>query len=130
MCDENDRDKLIYILSSNQEFCNEIIRLLKKQEASIKVFSCTSDFMGIPLSQAPSCLITSQEVAEYNEYSLIKTLQKNGLAIPVIIVTSDNENISSAVYAMKAGVIDIINKPIIERDFINRVKKVISQKYD
>lgn len=115
----------IHIISNDIDFCNEIHKLLTNQNYSIKTFNDISKFMEISLYQAPSCLITTLEVAENNRFSLIESVQTKGLSIPVIIIAKGNESVYSIVNAMKAGAADLIYMPLFINDFIDTVTKVI-----
>ena len=52
-------------------------------------------------------------------------MHSNGLSIPVIVVATGDENVYSAVKVLQAGAADYIQQPIMERDFIERVDKVV-----
>ena len=127
MDDEFDPDKPIHILLRDSELLHEITRFLRNYAANIKTFRHINKFMEMPLSDAPSCLITTLDSSDEHGVSLIKRVQSKGLSIPVIVVATEDDNVYSAVKAMQAGAADFINRPIIERDFIDRLDQVVKK---
>ena len=79
-----------------------------------------------PLSNAPSCLVTSISTNAFDsDLDVIRRVRSHGLSIPVVVVATQDEDVYSAVKAIQAGAADYIQQPILERDFIERIDKVI-----
>lgn len=126
MANKTQKNLSVSILSKNNDFFHEIIKLLKFSNYNISVFTNVVKFLEIPLYLAPSCLITTLDFVRYDQFSLINRIQSNGLFIPVIIIAAEDEAVSSAVDAIKAGVADFIHKPISDREFLFRLNNVIN----
>jgi FixJ family two-component response regulator len=54
-------------------------------------------------------------------------VRSNGLSIPVVVVATADDDVYSAVKAMQAGAADFIQRPIMERDFIERIDKIVNK---
>jgi|GEM_PF-5093608 len=128
MDDEHLQEKSIHLVLHDNQLQNQLVKFLKSYASNIKTFNHVNKFLSEPLSQAPSCLITSlhfTKVTNENGVDLIKRVRTNGLSIPVIIVATEDENVYSAVKVLQRGAADYIQQPIMERDFIERVDKVV-----
>jgi FixJ family two-component response regulator len=125
MCKDSDQRSSIHLVLNNSKLESEITQFLKNYASNVKISNHISEFLSEPLSQAPACLITSLDLTEGDGISLIKRVQSNGLSIPVIVIATRDDNVYSAVKAIQAGAADFIQQPIIKRDFIERVDKVI-----
>lgn len=128
MDDEQLQEKSIHLVLHDSQLQSQLVKFLKSYASNIKTFNQVNKFLSEPLSQAPSCLITSlyfTNVTNQNGIDLIKRVRTNGLSIPVIIVATEDENVYSAVKVLQRGAADYIQQPIMERDFIERVDKVV-----
>ena len=103
----------------------QITTILKKVTDNIKSFDNAGEFLLEPISQAPVCLITELSLPDTTGITLIKRIRENGLATPVIVIASKEDGVYSAVKAIRAGAADFIEQPIVERDFVERLTKVI-----
>ena len=54
-------------------------------------------------------------------------MREHGLSTPVIVLADGDNSVNTAVKAIQAGASDFIEKPIIERDFLERVQKVLEK---
>ncbi len=124
---EFEHDKTIHLVLHDSQLENQISKFLQYYASNIKVFKNVSKFLDEPLSQAPACLITSLDLSEGEGVNLIKRVQSNGLSIPVVVVATDDDNVYSAVKAMQAGAADFIQRPIMERDFIERIGRIVNK---
>ena len=125
MCKDSDQRSSIHLVLNNSKLESEITQFLKNYASNVKISNHISKFLSEPLSQAPACLITSLDLTEGDGISLIKRVRSNGLSIPVIVIATKDDNVYSAVKALQAGAADFIQQPIIKRDFIERIDKVI-----
>ena len=103
----------------------QLIEILEKFTKNIKSFSNAEEFLSEPLAKAPVCLITELVMRETDGITLIKLIREQGLSTPIIVIANKDDGIYSAVQAIQAGANDLIEQPIVERDFIERVNNVL-----
>ena len=103
----------------------QLIGILEKFTNNIKSFNNAEEFLSEPLAKAPVCLITELTMPDTDGITLIKLVREQGLATPIIVVANKDDGVYSAVQAIQAGANDFIEQPIVERDFIERVNKVL-----
>ncbi len=120
------RNVSVYFVVRDIELLNQLVRYLGNYAANIKTFPHINKLLMEPLSNAPSCLVTSISTNAFDsDLDVIRRVRSHGLSIPVVVVATQDENVYSAVKAIQAGAADYIQQPILERDFIERIDKVI-----
>jgi two-component system response regulator FixJ len=127
MSKELEQEKYIHLVLHDRKLENQLTKFLHDYSSNLKVFNHISKFLDEPLSQAPACLITSLDLSEGDGLNLIKRVRSNGLSIPVVVVATADDDVYSAVKAMQAGAADFIQRPIMERDFIERIDKIVNK---
>lgn len=121
------QQKPVHLVLEDSKLQTQLISALKRVTKEIKSFNNVEEFLSEPLSKAPACLITELALSDIDGVSLIKRMREHGLSTPVIVIASKDDGVYSAVQAIQAGAADFIEQPIVERDFIERVKKALDK---
>lgn len=119
----------IHLIVEDDVIRNQLIKLLDELTVEVKTFDNVDAFLSEPLYEAPACLITEIKLSKSDGITLIKQMREHGLCTPVVVLSDSNDNgtIEKAVQAIRAGAADFIEKPILERDFIERVKVILQK---
>ena len=118
----------IHLIVEDVDLEEQIICLLEHVSRDVKSFKRIDTLLSEPLSEVPACLITEINLSDTDGIAVIKKIREYGLTTPVIVVASNSDGINSAVQAIQAGAADFIEKPIVERDFLERVSEVLDDK--
>ena len=119
-------NKPVHLILEDAVLQHQLINLLAKLTSNIKSFKDVDTFLSEPLSEAPACLITEINVSDIDSITFIKQMRNHGISTPVIVISDGNDGVEIAVQAIRAGAEDFVTKPIIERDFLERVKSALS----
>lgn len=71
------------------------------------------------------CIITDVRMEEMNGLELVRRLQALGIGLPVVVMTGHGD-VSLAVEAMKAGVVDFLEKPFDDDVFLRAVEAALN----
>ena len=123
------KNRPIHLIVEDDVIRNQLIKLLDEITVVVKTFDNVDAFLSEPLYEAPACLITEIKLSNSDGITLIKQMREHGLSTPVVVLSDGESSVEKAVQAIQAGAADFIEKPILERDFIERVQ-VILQKTD
>jgi two-component system, LuxR family, response regulator FixJ len=96
--------------------------------ASDEIRSRTYDSAGALLARSkelePGCIVTDIRMPEMTGLELIAELKRAGVRHPVIVLTG-HADVSLAVQAMKAGVLDFLEKPFEDAALLRSVRTAL-----
>lgn len=72
----------------------------------------------------PACLITDFDMPEMNGLALLREMERARIAMPAIMMTG-HADIALAVTAMKAGLVDFLEKPFDDRTLLDAVDSAV-----
>ena len=119
------QEPVIYIVDNDTAVRDSLRSLLAELADSIKVYERAEDFLSAPLETDRSCLITELYLPGMSGLELLFELRSKNIAIPTIVLARDSD-VAIAVRTMRAGAIDFIDKPVVDRLLLNRVRQVLS----
>ena len=114
----------IYIVDNDAAVRDSLRSLLTGLTESIKTYARAEDFLNEPLSSGAGCLITELHLSEMSGLGLLLELRARSITIPTIVLARHSD-VAVAVRAMRAGAIDFIEKPVIDRLLLNRVRQIL-----
>jgi FixJ family two-component response regulator len=74
--------------------------------------------------RAPACIIADLGLPDIGGLALLGELRARGVRVPTILLSTEAD-VSSAVSAMRAGALDFIEKPYIDRALLNQVAPLL-----
>ncbi|MCZ8132435.1 MAG: response regulator [Steroidobacteraceae bacterium] len=74
--------------------------------------------------ELPACVIADVSLPDMSGLELMAELRRRGIRVPTILLSSDAE-VSGAVDAMRAGALDFIEKPYVDRALLNQVAPLL-----
>ena len=102
---------MIAVFDRDPDFRSAICLVLEAQGLTVEAFASCDRFLQAQTSGGPACLIIDASLPGMSDLKLLRTLSDQGQALPVIVVAGPGE-IRTAVDALKAGVVDFLEKPI------------------
>ncbi|HIL26650.1 MAG TPA: sigma-54-dependent Fis family transcriptional regulator [Nitrospinaceae bacterium] len=119
-------DKLVFIADQNDAFCKVVTGWLEEVGLQTKIFKDTELCLNL-IDQNPSAICMEMNTEGSVGLSGLKFLKRLRLAnrdIPILVVT-ENEELESAVEAMKLGAFDYIVKPLKKTRLIYSIQRAI-----
>ncbi len=116
---------VIYIVDPDEAHSRVVSALLNRVGYPTEVFESAEALLGGAVKGLNrGCIISEMDLPGMNGLQLLRALQKRKIALPVIILTRDN-NVSFAVQAFRDHVADYLVKPFVERDLVNKVRGLL-----
>lgn len=114
-------DPTIHVIDDDEAMRDSLAFLLDVNGFAVRVYSSASSFLGA-LPERPACVLTDIRMPDMTGLELVRHLRQAGHWHPVIAMTGHGD-IALAVEAMKAGVIDFIEKPFTDEALIAAVQE-------
>ncbi len=102
-----------------------LMGLFGKLAVQVETFSSGESLLESLDEHAIHALVTELELPGMSGLDLLQELTARGHRIPAILLT-EGSDVATAVGAMRAGAVDFIEKPVIDRILLRRVEDALS----
>ena len=117
-------DLVVHVIDDDDAVRDSIAFLLESAGFRPVAHSSAKTFLD-ELSALPNgCIITDIRMPEMSGLDLIRNLNERGLKYPVIVITGHGD-VPLAVEAMKAGVMDFIEKPFEDELILSAIRAAL-----
>lgn len=103
----------VFIVDPDEALARRLAALFTGLGATVRVFPTAEALLASP-AVAPACVVSELRLDGMNGIALIGALRQRRCEAPVILMSS-NAEVATAVSAMRAGALDFIEKPAVER---------------
>jgi two-component system response regulator FixJ len=90
-----------------------------------KGYASAEQFLAVADRHLTGCVVTDVRMEEVSGIDLVRRLQARGLTLPVVVMTGHGD-VALAVEAMKAGVVDFLEKPFDDEVFLRAVQGALN----
>lgn len=112
---------VVYVVDGSPENMEDLRSLQSSSEYRVEYFCKGSEFLSRVDNQCSACLLLDLRVEDMSGLEILETLRERGCQLPTIIVAS-SADVPSAVMAMQAGAIDLVERPVRRGELMSRVK--------
>ena len=122
----NNKDATIHIIDDDPSMLEYLSTLVKTTDYKSKTYISADDFLNTYIDDGLGCLVLDMRLPGISGLELQHQLAGNNIDLPVIMISGFGD-ISTAVKAMKAGVLDFLEKPFKGQDLLALVKNAIAK---
>ncbi len=119
---------VVHLVDDDEAVRRSLALLLDSFNVRTITYASAEELLAAP-GLAPGCLLVDMRLSGMDGLSLQAELKARGLPHPVILVTG-HADVPLAVRAMKAGVLDLIEKPYASDDIIRAVRAALAHLED
>lgn len=101
---------VIHVIDDDEAVRESLSFLLETADFTVKSYDSAVAFLERLAEADPGCVITDVRMPEMSGIELVRRLRELGSSLPVVVITGHGD-VPLAVEAMKAGVVDFIEKP-------------------
>jgi two-component system CheB/CheR fusion protein len=120
---------IIYVVDDDLGVRDSIRRVLQDSGHLVEAYPSCEAFLGAYQPGREACLLLDACLPGMQGLELLHRLQDAGQKLPAIIITGASD-VSMAVEAMKAGALDLIEKPVSGRDLLDSVARALEMSHD
>lgn len=118
---------VIFLVEQDAAVSRSVAMLLRQLPAKVKSFASVESVLEQQVSDdTVDCVIIEVELPGSSGLELLTTMRRRGIRTPVIVLCA-NSDVATAVAAMRAGADDFIEKPFLNRYFLDCVQRVLNR---
>jgi two-component system response regulator FixJ len=117
----------VHIVDDDEAVRRSLAMLLQSLHQTVATYPSAEALLAAaaaPEGLAPGCLLVDVRMDAMDGITLIETLQRQGLSLPMVIVTGHGD-VPMAVRAMRAGAMDFVEKPYAEERIVEVVRAAL-----
>jgi two-component system response regulator FixJ len=120
-------DPVIHIVDDDEAMRDSLSFLLEVQGYRVRVYDSALTFLATLNGDPIDCVVTDIRMPGMTGLELVRKLKDQAAECPVIVMTGHGD-VPLAVEAMKAGVVDFIEKPFSNEDFIAAISAALESR--
>jgi two-component system response regulator FixJ len=118
--------QIIFLVEQDAAVSRSIAMLLRHLPVTVKIFASVESMLEQQAcDDTVDCVIIEIELPGISGLELLTTMRRRGIRTPVIVLCA-NSDVATAVAAMRAGADDFIEKPFLNRYFLDCVQRVLN----
>ena len=122
----NNKNVTVHIVDDDPSMLNYLSELVSTIDYKSKTYDSANDFLSAYTDDGLGCLILDLRLPGISGLELQQQLVDNNIDLPVIMISGFGD-VSTAVKAMKAGVLDFLEKPFKGQDLIDLIHNGLSK---
>jgi FixJ family two-component response regulator len=115
---------LVCVVDPDAAVRRSVAELLRPLGAQVAGYATAREFLARLPDAVPACLVAESRLPDMSGIALLQELKARGLGIPTILLSADGD-VRGAVTAMRAGALDFIEKPYIDRALVTQVAPIL-----
>lgn len=121
-------EPVVHVIDDDPAMRDSLTFLLDTAGLQAKTYESAVDFLeaGEP---APGCIVTDVRMPDMNGLELTRRLKERGVTQPVVMITGHGD-VPLAVEAMKAGVVDFLEKPFDDEALLAAIRSALASDHD
>jgi two-component system response regulator FixJ len=98
--------------------------LLEMHDLPARTYASAVEFLGVVDSIVSGCVVTDVRMPQMTGLELVRRLKEQGIDLPVIVITGHGD-VPLAVEAMRAGVVDFLEKPFDDEVLLGSIRAAL-----
>jgi two-component system response regulator FixJ len=119
-------DEMVFVVDDDADVRDSLCALLESAGVAAEAYDSARAFLDAFQPERPGCLIADIRMPDMDGLELQEELNRRSGALPVIVVTG-HADVPLAVRAMKAGAVDLIEKPYDDALLLASVRRALAR---
>jgi FixJ family two-component response regulator len=116
---------IVFVVDDDASVREGLESLLRSAGLKVETFASAREFLARRRADIPGCLILDVRLPDLNGLDLQKRMAESNIEIPIIFITGHGD-VPTSVRAMKAGAVEFLIKPFVERDLLGAIEQSIA----
>jgi len=114
----------IYVVDADPAVRDSLCSLLTLHGFRVEARATASEFLADSTPAADACLVTEVHLPDMSGFELMRQLRGRGLELPVIFIANRGD-VPTAVRAIRSGAVDFLEKPLLDRALLQRMREIL-----
>jgi two-component system response regulator FixJ len=114
----------VHVIDDDEAMRESLSFLLDTAGFGARTYDSAVQFLAGADAAEPGCIVTDVRMPEMNGLELVRRLKERGAPHPVIVITGHGD-VPLAVEAMKAGVVDFLEKPFNDDTLLAAIRAAL-----
>lgn len=116
---------VVHVIDDDEAMRESLAFLLDTAGLNSRTYDSAMAFLEDADLSAPGCIVTDVRMPQMSGLDLVRELTRRGVTRPVIVITGHGD-VPLAVEAMKAGVVDFLEKPFSDDALIAAISSALN----
>lgn len=118
-------EPVVHVIDDDEAMRESLSFLLDTAGLSARAYDSAAAFLEIAETLDGGCIVTDVRMPEMSGLDLVQRLKERGVGLPVIVITGHGD-VPLAVQAMKAGVVDFLEKPFDDEALLAAIRGALA----
>jgi RNA polymerase sigma factor (sigma-70 family) len=116
---------VVFVVDDDASIREAVASLLRSVGLSVRCFASAREFLSLPRTDAPACLVLDVRLPGTSGLDLQRELAEQDLQLPIVFITGHGD-IPMTVRAMKAGAVEFLSKPFRDQDLLDAIQQALA----
>ena len=117
-------EPIVHLIDDDEAVRISVSFVLDMNDLPAKTYASAEEFLAVAEAIQGGCVVTDVRMPGMSGLDLVKRLKERGVALPVIVIIGHGD-VPLAVEAMRAGVIDFIEKPFDDEALLRSIRMAL-----
>jgi len=122
-------DPIVHLIDDDEAIRTALGFLLEMNDLPARTYASAPEFLEVADQLRGGCIVTDVRMPEMSGLELVRRLKERGVTLPVVVITGHGD-VPLAVEAMRAGVIDFIEKPFDDDVLLRSIRMALDAKVE
>ncbi|MCU1310456.1 MAG: Nitrogen regulation protein [Candidatus Angelobacter sp.] len=118
--------EIVFVVDDDASVRDSLESLIRSAGLKVESFASARQFLAFQKTDVPSCLILDVRLPGLGGLDLQKRMAEFNIDMPIIFITGHGD-VPTTVRAMKAGAVEFLTKPFIDRDLLDAIEQAIER---
>ncbi|MBW8816014.1 MAG: response regulator [Caulobacterales bacterium] len=121
-------EPIVHLIDDDDAVRASLSFVLEMNDLPARTYASAIEFLQVA-AEAAGCVVTDVRMPEMSGLELVRELKTRGVGLPVIVITGHGD-VPLAVEAMRAGVIDFIEKPFDDEVLLRAIRMALDTRLE
>ncbi len=117
---------IVFVVDDDVSVREGLESLIRSTGLKVESFASARQFLAFQKTDVPSCLVLDVRLPGLGGLDLQQRMAEFNIDMPIIFITGHGD-VPTTVRAMKAGAVEFLTKPFVDRDLLDAIEKAIER---